>query len=439
MNRLNKTCKMKRNTLIFSIALLISSSGQTSVSQPTLVPEDGLIRDWIGLQLQFTRNTTGIREITYFRSFAYTGVALYGAFFKAQEHRFADDLNQASAPSPPVLFAPAAVNAAIADMLRFFYGENPARLSKIDSMETAYFRKYSLVLPAGSDLSTSVKEGKKIAAKVARATTVDDAKDRSVIHTSRGDDYWETTTPAYAVAAVSNWGQFKPIISASTIGIQVPHPPLFSISVSSPFYTIAKEVRDVGNCLTTEEKTIATFWDDSPDGKHYPVSAHWFSILKQVLEQLPVSLEKAVNAYMQLGISMNDAAIYYLMSIDKQVPPVSYVHKYMNDMHWMPFLATPSHPDYITPVATISSAAAFSLQSIFGQNFHFSDHSYDEVGLKCRNFRDFEAASAEANLSLLYGGINYRPYIEASEQAGRAVAEKVDSVLRLPVFFLFWE
>jgi hypothetical protein len=158
-----------------------------------------------------------------------------------------------------------------------------------------------------------------------------------------------------------------------------------------------------------------------------------------VLEQLPVSLEKAVNAYMQLGISMNDAAIYYLMSIDKQVPPVSYVHKYMNDMHWMPFLATPSHPDYITPVATISSAAAFSLQSIFGQNFHFSDHSYDEVGLKCRNFRDFEAASAEANLSLLYGGINYRPYIEASEQAGRAVAEKVDSVLRLPVFFLFWE
>jgi hypothetical protein len=431
---------MKKTTLILTITLLTSSRGKMPVSRSPKVAEDGLISDWIGLQLQFEKNTTRVPEIAYFRNFAYTGVAIYGAVLKTQEHRFVDESNQDSAPSPSRLFAPAAVNAAIAHMLRFFYGEKSRNLSRIDSMEAAHFRKYRSLLSA-SGLSSSAIEGRIIAAKISAGLKVDGASYGPVLLTSDSYVPWQATMHANADAAVANREQVKPIINSSTTGIDVHYTPSFSSNLNSPFYEMAKEVRDVGNGLTSEQKAIVTFWDDSPDGRHYSVSAHWFSILKQVLQQQPVSLQTAANAYLQLGISMNDAAIYHLMNkqLYSKVPPVSYVHKYMNDRYWQPFLRTPDQAEYIIPAATISSAAAFSLEAVFGSNFQFTDHSYDGLWLHPRHFESFEAAAAESGLSKLYAGIDYRPFIEANRQVGRAVAVKVDSVVRLPAFFLLWE
>jgi hypothetical protein len=425
---------MKKTTLILTITLLTSSRGKMPVSHSPAVAEGGLISDWIGLQLQFTSNTTGIPELDHYRNFACTGVAIYGAVLKAQEHRFADESGQGNAPSPPALFAPATVNAAIAEMLRFFYAKKPGTLLRVDSLEATYVRKYSAAFPAAYDFTASVEQGRKIAAKVAAAIKVDGATYKSVMYSPPAENDSDPVS-------VLNRGQLKPIINASTTGVDVQHTISFSSSPNSPFYEMAKEVLDVGNRLTKEEKAIATFWDDTPDGKHYPVSAHWFSILKQVLQQQPVSLEKAANAYLQLGISMNDAAIYHLMNkqLYSEVPPVIYVHKYMDDMYWQPFLRTPDQAEYIIPAATISSAAAFSLEAVFGSNFQFTDHSYDRLGLQPRHFENFEAAAAESGLSKLYAGIDYRPSIEAKRQVGRAVAVKVDSVVRLPAFFLLWE
>jgi len=431
---------MKKILLLVGITFFISSCAEVSLAQSKVLAEDGLIKDWIGLQLQLIRKTTGVPHIAYSRHFAYTGVALYGALVKAEEHKIVGGLNVSQAASTRPLFPPAAVNAAIADMLRFFYGGNLSNLVDIDSLETVNITKFS---PRAQlfDLPTSIKLGKEVAARIIEISKTDGASNASIAYTPPGKGYWEPTDPGYAAAALPGWGNNKLIVNGSTSGISCPVPPTFSTSANSSFYAMAKEVYDVWKRLTPEEKAVAKFWDDSPNGKYYTVFGHWFSILKQVLEHQSVSLQTAAKAYLQLGASMNDAGIYcWRVKFNyNQLRPISYIRQYMDHASWNPFLTTPNHPEYVAAHATLSSAAAFSLEAMFGNDFHFTDHSYDDIDLQPRSFTGFKAAADEAGLSRLYGGIHYGPSIQAGEQLGRAVAAKVDSVLSLPRFFMLWE
>ncbi|HEY6953900.1 MAG TPA: hypothetical protein VI385_01590, partial [Flavisolibacter sp.] len=120
---------MKKTFFLFVTVFSLCSCGKLPLDHAHIAHEEGLIKDWIGLQLQLIRNTTGVPHVAYSRHFAYTGLALYGAMVKAQTHYSGEHLivNHGSLPKP--MFAPAAMNAAIASMLRFFYGTRPANLA----------------------------------------------------------------------------------------------------------------------------------------------------------------------------------------------------------------------------------------------------------------------------------------------------------------------
>jgi hypothetical protein len=51
---------------------------------------------------------------------------------------------------------------------------------------------------------------------------------------------------------------------------------------NSEYYAQVKEVYDISQSLTPDQKAIALFWADDPDGKSFN-GAHWLSILNQVL------------------------------------------------------------------------------------------------------------------------------------------------------------
>lgn len=432
---------MKKILLLIITIISIISCDKSQANELLEQPQGaGLVKDWIGLQLQLIRSTTGVGHVAYSRHFAYTGVALYKALTGAQSKfgKFAIvSYKETKAADGKPLFAPAAMNAAIADMLRFFYTK-PAQLASIDSLETLYVNKFETVVPPGFDLPASIQFGKNIATGVKEWSKTDGASTASIPYTPLGEGYWEPTAPAYAAAAVPGWGNNKTILNGSTINIYCPEPLSFSANPCSPFYAMVKDLQEVSKALTPEQKAIAYFWDDAPNGKYFTVFGHWFSILKQVLEQQPVSLPVAAKAYLQLAVSMNDAAIYCWKTkfTYNQLRPISYIRKYMNDASWTPLLTTPNHPEYLAAHATISSAAGLALGSVFGNNFHFTDHSYDDLGMQPRTFNGFEAAADEAGLSRLYGGIHYRYSVESGKLAGRAVGAKVDSILKLPTVFL---
>jgi hypothetical protein len=216
---------------------------------------------------------------------------------------------------------------------------------------------------------------------------------------------------------------------ASSASLNVPTQ--FNKEKSSEFYKMAIEVYDISKKLTEEQKNIAWFWDDSPEGKYFSVFGHWASILAQLVDGKNLPLMTATEAFAKMSISQYNATItcwkgkyeYALLR------PVTYIQKYV-DEGWTPLIETPPHPEYPAAHAVFSSASATALVDVFGKYASFTDHSYDDLGYKPRSFKSLEEAAREAGLSRLYGGIHYRPSIDAGLLLGGKVASEVINQLK---------
>ena len=140
---------------------------------------------------------------------------------------------------------------------------------------------------------------------------------------------------------------------------------------------------------------------------------------------------KAADAYLRLGITMNDATIscWKTKYTHHQIRPVTYIRKHMGYGDWNPLISTPPHPEYSAAHGTISGSAGYALESVFGANYSFTDHTYDGLGMSPRNFNSFDAAAKQAAISRLYGGIHYRLSAETGNTQGKKVGENVKGLL----------
>ena len=430
---------MKKHILIaLTILLAAISCGKTEDAgpfSPLKNQKSALVRDWISLHLQVIKNTTGVTHVAYSRHFAYTGVAFYEALVGGdnQYKSVAGSLNGAiQLPEPPQgkpLYWPASANAAMAEMLRFFYPAKPENVQRIDSLEAAWLAKYQAEANPATNLGEAVQFGKQVAAAVIAWSKQDGADAAAVAYTPLGEGYWEPT--GSAPANVPGWGNNRTMLAGSINNTIPAAPTPFSKNAGTPFYNMAKEVYDVSLSLTEEQKAIARIWDDAPNGQNVSAFGHWYSILNQVLEKENPALMKAADAYLRLGISMHDAAIscwktkytYHLLR------PVTYIRKHMGIGDWNPLISTPPHPEYSAAHATLSASAGYALESVFGQNYGFTDHTYDVLGMSPRTFGSFEAAGREAGISRVYGGIHYRPSVETGNLQGKKVGENVKNLL----------
>jgi membrane-associated phospholipid phosphatase len=86
------------------------------------------------------------------------------------------------------------------------------------------------------------------------------------------------------------------------------------------------------------------------------------------------------------------------------------------DPAWLPYMVTPSFPEYPSGHATQSGAVAAVLTGIFGMKAFtdtlHQDHAL-EPRLEPRAFASFEDAADEAATSRVYGGIHY-PFSSAN-------------------------
>ena len=428
--------------IVFAGSLLTScAKGDIPVNGIARQENSDLIKDWITLHIKLIKRTTGVTHVAYSRHFAYTGVALYESLVKDEPHykSLAGLLNgSVQLPTPPSgkqLYWPAAANAAVADMLRFFYAAKTENLQSIDSLEQLYVLKYNKKAGKGFNLEASGQFGKHVAAAVIEWSKQDGAANANIPYTPLGEGFWEPTPNGYAAANVPGWGNNKTILKESIQIDPCPAPPAFSKVPGSPFYEMAKELYDVSLSLTGEQKAVANFWDDAPNGKYITAFGHWFNILKQVLENRNINLAKAAEAYMRLGITMNDATIYTWQKKYSyhQLRPITYIRNFMGHAGWESLISTPPHPEYLAAHATISASAAAALELVLGKNYSFTDHSYDELGMQPRSFPGFEAVGYEAGLSRLYGGIHFKPSIEAGNMQGKKIAGKIQAILKTQV------
>tara|TARA_R110000868_G_scaffold411712_1_gene707906 strand:- start:24001 stop:25341 length:1341 start_codon:yes stop_codon:yes gene_type:complete len=257
----------------------------------------------------------------------------------------------------------------------------------------------------------------------------------------KGEAEWQPTSPGYMQALEPNWNKIRPFLIDSAQQFKPIAPIAFDTVKTSPFYKQMDEVRTIVNKLTPKQKAIASFWDCNPYTlqqighvefglKKISPGGHWMGITGIACLKKATSLQQTVFVHATVAITLADAFIscWDEKYRSNRIRPETAINKWI-DNRWKPVLQTPPFPEYTSGHSVISTAAATVLTTILGDNFSFTDTSETEFGLPERRFKSFLAASQEAAISRLYGGIHYRDAIDngilQGEQIGKYVAEKI--------------
>src|SRR5215204_4659956 len=435
--------QMKRQAIVCRLLpalltiVILSACNKTNEfknkNKPGSYPAD-VINKWITLQVRLMRNATGIPNQAFSRPYAYAGIAALESLAPTLPASSQWTKKWSSLTGlPPAnhsvhYYYPANVNAALASINKaFFTNASNTDKAAIDSLEHALNNSF-LTNSDNATLTASAQYGKAVATAVFNWSETDGYKNAGAAYTApSGLGLWVPTAPAFANPTSPYWGNNRPIITGSTTNSKPAAPMAYSADPKSSFYEMAKQVYDVSQNLTDEQKAIALHWRDVP-GVTSP--GHWLNILEQVLHQTDASVEKAALAYALTGAVINDALIscwktkyeYNLMR------PITYIRNIMGHTTWTSYLTTPAHPEFASAHAVLSSAAADAFQRLFGNIGLFTDHTYDYLGFAPRSYSSLTAIGEEAAQSRLYAGIHYQPSIDAGIIQGRKVASNIFSV-----------
>jgi hypothetical protein len=226
------------------------------------------------------------------------------------------------------------------------------------------------------------------------------------------------------------WGQLRSFSMDYNGKCNVPLKLHFDTKLTSDFYAQAMEVKKTRDKLTDEQKATAEFWVDTPGITGTP-AGHWMMIGAQLIKQKNLMLDQAAGMFVMIGVASADSFIscwgykYEVLLLR----PESYIKKYIS-RSWSPYIQTPPFPEYPSGHSVVSAAVAEVLTDYFGP-MSFTDDTHKGRGLAPRFFTSFEAASAEAAISRLYGGIHYRNAIEAGMRQGRCIGRNIISKILL--------
>ena len=258
---------------------------------------------------------------------------------------------------------------------------------------------------------------------------------------TRDPEKWKPTPPGYGKGIEPHWKEIRPMVIKSSDQF-IPEPPTtFDLDKKSQFYKETMEVYDVVNSADDEQKEIASFWDCNPYAinvvghvmhatKKITPGGHWMSIAAIASRKVNADLMKSAEAYAMTSIALFDG---FISCWDEKyrsvlIRPETVINEHI-DENWVPLLQTPPFPEHTSGHSVISRAAAVALTAVYGDNFSFDDDTEVQYGIPIRSFESFLAASEEAAISRLYGGIHYRPAIDygvtQGEQVGKYILENI--------------
>tara|TARA_R110002050_G_scaffold204522_2_gene340049 strand:- start:41979 stop:43313 length:1335 start_codon:yes stop_codon:yes gene_type:complete len=259
---------------------------------------------------------------------------------------------------------------------------------------------------------------------------------------------WQPTPPSYMDGIEPHWSKIRTFVLDSAQQFKPEKHPEFSLKKDSQFYKELMEVYNVTqemnkNGDTSEEVAIARFWDCNPfvsvtrghfmfATKKISPGAHWIGITKIAAKKTNANIEETVNAYTKTAIAMADA---FISCWDEKyrsnlIRPETIINQTI-DPDWLPILQTPPFPEYTSGHSVVSGAASVILTNIFGDDFYFEDDTEIPFGLPVRKFNSFYAASSEAAISRLYGGIHYRAAIDNGLKQGKNIGNYVSKNLNI--------
>ncbi len=441
--------KIERNNILLILLLfLFSCKKDTTPTSNYIQSTDAtILNSWMQQCLEITKNTTGFSPPVSARALCYFNVAIYESLvFAMPDHLSLSGQLQGFQKTTVLKYTPTdydwneVVNACSAEMIRNLYANMPPNeLSAVNQLEDSIYKQ--LQKNTSSEKLINAKElGKNVAIEIFNFSKSDGGHEGYLKNYPTSyippvsDSTWSKTPPNYFNALLPYWGTNKLTILGNQIQIPTTkNPYLFSNDSNSLIYKDAKEILDVTNNISNEQIVIAKYWDDSPGYSGTP-TGHIFSLAQQIVSDKKMTLDKASEMYVALGIAANDAFIlcWQLKYKYNLLRPITYIQRYI-EPYFNPLLATPPFPEFASGHSFQSGACGEILNHYLGNNFSFSDKSNEDrtdIKGQARSFQNFNEMVEEISISRLYGGIHYRTTLEQSTLLGKRVGANVLATLK---------
>jgi hypothetical protein len=387
---------------------------------------------WIDMQLRlFRTNATPIGGLPPQRYYAYSAIALYESVVPGMPAYQTLSGQLTDMPAMPETLRrsayhwPSCGNAALATMSRnFFPNTSDANKVSMDSLENALNTAYQTEVN-NEVFQRSVNFGKAVAQLIFDWSKTDGSANANAPYTPPvGPGLWAPTPPAFAAAFGPYWGNNRLLVPGSLTGSAPQAPPTYSTDPSSDYYNMVKEVYDVSQTLTPEQTAIALYYRDNPGFG----GGHYLSILRQVLQQEQPRLDFTAVAFAKASIAIVDAGIgcWKTKYQYNQERPIKYIREVLGHPLWNPLFGTPNFPDFPSGHSDIAGAFGEILTGLFGANYHFTDHTYDYLGMAPRSFNSFDGLVQEIGDSRVYAGIHYRISCERAARQGKKIAKNIE-------------
>jgi hypothetical protein len=230
-----------------------------------------------------------------------------------------------------------------------------------------------------------------------------------------------------APALLPGWGNVTPWVLRSGSQFRPDAPPALDSEQYARDYNEIKQMGVAnGSGRTNEQSQIATFWRASP-------TSIWNPALSQVLATRDLDLSATARSFALIYLAAADASVAcwdakYFYNFWRPQPAIWSGDIDGNDLtagvgNWVPFVATPPHPEYPSGHSTNSSAMATILQLLFE----------DDPGVPIvvtlsgitRHWNSFSEGVDEVIDARVYSGIHFRTSDEVGARLGRQVARFV--------------
>jgi hypothetical protein len=394
---------------------------------------------WLELQVRMLRLPVGpnIYGRNGHRYFVYSGIALYESVvggMPAYQSLYGQLKDMPAMPSTEPgqsYYWPASANAALAFLTRSFFTAAPAaQRTAIDSLENALNQEYQ------SDPETNTGEQE-------RSITLGRTVGERIFDWSKTDGsatiyptyvppvrpgLWAPTPPNFPQADGPYWGLNRPMVVGALDGTWPPPPPSYSTDPASPYYAMVKEVYDISQNLTPEQTAAALFYRDVPG---FVSGTHYIYMFHQIMRDENPKLDFYAMAQAKFGVCYYEGfrgcwTTKYTYNVER---PIRYIREVLNHPSWSPLFNNPGHPDYPSAHSTNAGLFAEVFESLFGDNYSFTLHTYDNLGMAPRSYHSFDEMAIDIGKARVYGGIHYTVSCIEGRKQGERIATNVMNAL----------
>ena len=395
---------------------------------------------WLELQVRMLRLPAGpnIYGRNGHRYFIYSGIALYESVVGGMPSYQSLAGQLKDMPVMPVTepgksyYWPASANAALAFLTRSFFTSAPlSQRAAIDSLEQALNQEYQSDpdINAG-EFDRSVTLGRTVAERIFDWSKTDGSATVYPTYVPPvGPGLWAPTPPNFPQADGPYWGLNRPMVVGALDGTWPPPPPTYSTNPTSAYYSMVKEVYDLSQNLTPAQTAAALYYRDNPgfvSGTHYIYMFH--QILRD--ENPPLDFYAITQAKYSVCYYESFRGCWttkYTYNVER---PIRYIREVLNHPTWNPLFNTPGHPDYPSGHSTNAGLFATVFESLYGLNYSFTLHTYDNLGMAPRSYNSLDEMAVDIGRARVYAGIHYTPSCVEGKKQGERIALNVLNILK---------